>query len=85
MCDSCCTKAKEPPTVYHLHDCILLEEKSVNPGHTSALVWRVARIVQLDNNIARVELFERFSDWAKGKASVEYVSEVRPLKIFRGD
>ena len=80
MCDSCCTKVKIPPIKYHLHDCVLLEEKSVNPDKTSSLEWRVARIVQLDEIIARVELFERFSSWAKGKARVEYISEVRRLK-----
>lgn len=43
-------------------------------------MWRVARIIQVDSDSVKVQLFERFSDRAKAIAtrglSTEYVSEV---------
>lgn len=74
VCDSCSSQKKTQEESYHLHDFIFIEEEVVNP-QISSLVWRVAQIVQMDTASLKVQLFDRYSDWAKGK-KVEFTSEV---------
>jgi hypothetical protein len=66
---------KQPTEEYHVFDSILVEEKIVTP-QSSSLVWRVARIFKMDTTSLEIQLFERYSDWAKAKEA-GYISEVR--------
>jgi hypothetical protein len=79
LCDSCHSLNRTPQDEFHLCDFILVEEKVVNPEVTTCLVWRVARIVQLDGDKATVQLLERYSTRAKIQKRETYVSEVRPI------
>jgi hypothetical protein len=77
LCDSCCSLKQNPKDEYHLFDSILVEEKIINPKSTS-LVWRVGRIIRVGSTSLEIQLFDRYSDWSKGKKA-EYVSEVSLL------
>jgi hypothetical protein len=76
ICDSCFSAELPPKEEYHLFDSVLVEEKHVTPSSTS-LLWRVARIIQVDSKTMKVQLFERYSDRAQLMKEPGYVSEVR--------
>jgi len=76
ICDSCFSAVLPPKEEYHLFDSVLVEEKHVTPLSTS-LLWRVARIIQVDSRTIKVQLFERYSDRAQRMKEPGYVSEVR--------
>jgi hypothetical protein len=77
LCDSCGSHKQDSKDEYHLFDSILVEERIIDPKSTS-LVWRVCRIVRVDSTSLKIQLFDRYSDWSKGK-KVDYVSEVSAL------
>jgi len=58
----------------------------VNPNSPS-LVWRVARIVQLDTDTntdtIKIQLFERYSDQAKLMREPGFVSEVSTSQSYQ--
>jgi len=83
VCDSCLSAEKPLREEYHLFDTVLVEEKDVNPNSPS-LVWRVARIVQLDTDTntdtIKIQLFKRYSDQANLMREPGFVSEVSTSK-----
>jgi hypothetical protein len=89
VCDACCSKKQNAKNEeYHLHDFVLVEEKTVNPQASSSLVWRVVQICEKlgGEGMVKVKLLERFSDFAtKSKTSTNvYISQVRDVAGVRG-